>query len=478
MSRLLVCQKRGMPMSDSLEEGRERDEDGITRRGALKGLGAFAAGAVATVALSGCSGSSTSGGATVEGTTSNLIETDVPVAANDWTDNGAYVRNVQRMSQKMRGVDHQPGVTSAQQNLQAVAFDMTGTATRDDLIKLLKTWTTYAENLCGGYPVNGPNSDKNASPLDSGEVYDLGASNLTITFGFGASLFQTADGKDRYGLASIKPQKLDLTMPHFSGDQLQSDECGGDLFLLIGSEDPKVAFHAARNLIRAAYGTATIRWNKVGYYHTISPEGYEHADRDLFGFRDGTTAPSAEDEDYMNRDVWIQDGDDPNSALYKGGTYMMWRSFDMKIEAWDQQTLAEQERIIGRTKLEGIPLSGGEDETAEPDPSATDEDGNPLIDPKSHVGLFSSLRHSSGHTMFRWGWNFSNGFNAVGQLKAGMHTGGMVRDPEEDFYAFMRLWRDCDLTEYMSFTSSAVWLMLPGLQKDQTYIGQQIFEAV
>ena len=54
----------------------------------------------------------------------------------------------------------------------------------------------------------------------------------------------------------------------------------------------------------------------------------------------------------------------------------------------------------------------------------------------------------------------------------------MVRDPEEDFYAFMRLWRDCDLTEYMSFTSSAVWLMLPGLQKDQTYIGQQIFEAV
>ena len=78
-------------MSDSLEEGRERDEDGITRRGALKGLGAFAAGAVATVALSGCSGSSASGGATVEGTTSNLIETDVPVAANDWTDNGAYV---------------------------------------------------------------------------------------------------------------------------------------------------------------------------------------------------------------------------------------------------------------------------------------------------------------------------------------------------------------------------------------------------
>ena len=73
-------------MSDSLEEGRERDEDGITRRGALKGLGAFAAGAVATVALSGCSGSSASGGATVEGTTSNLIETDVPVAANDWTD--------------------------------------------------------------------------------------------------------------------------------------------------------------------------------------------------------------------------------------------------------------------------------------------------------------------------------------------------------------------------------------------------------
>ncbi len=71
--------------------------------------------------------------------------------------------------------------------------------------------------------------------------------------------------------------------------------------LLIGSEDPKGRLHAARNLIRAAYGAATMRWNKVGY--TTMPEKFAHADRDLFGFRGGTTT-DAEDEDYMNRDVY------------------------------------------------------------------------------------------------------------------------------------------------------------------------------
>lgn len=452
---------------------------GVTRRDALRGLGTLAAGTIAAVVLPGCDDAKASSApaAASSETVSNQAETGVAVATDDWTEDGSMVRNVQRIEVPMRSVEHQPGVTGSQQNLQAVAFDMSDAATRDDLVALLKTWTKYSENLCDGFPVDEPRSDKNASPLDSGETYDLGAAGLTVSLGFGATLFQASDGTDRYGLAAVRPERLDYTMPHFSGDQLADDECGGDLFLLIAAEDPKVAFHAARNLIRAAYGTATIRWNKVGYYHTLSPEGYAHADRDLFGFRDGTTAPSPEDEDYMEKCVWIQPDDDPHGELYAGGTYMMWRSFDMKIEAWDQQTLAEQERVIGRTKLEGIPLSGGEDETAEPDPEALDENGDPLIDPASHVGLFSSLRHSSGHTMFRWGWNFSNGFNAVGQLRAGMHTGGMARDPENDFYQFMRLWRDCDLTEYLSFTGSASWLMLPGLQKTQEYLGKNILEA-
>ena len=450
----------------------------ITRREALLGMGALAAGA-ATTGLAGCASGGSATAATATATADDMAAASAVLPEGEmWSEDGTLVENVQRMAYPMRGVDHQPGVTGAQQNLQAVSFKMASTATRDDLVKLLKTWTKYAENMCAGFPVNEPSTDKHAAPEDSGECYDLGAAGLTITFGFGASLFETEDGEDRYGLAKIKPELLVYQQEKFAGDRLVQSDCGGDLFLFIAAEDPKVAFHAARNLIRPAYGIATIKWNKTGYYHTLSPEGYAHADRDLFGFRDGTTAPDPEDEEYMNTDVWIQPEDNGEYGdLFAGGTYMMWRAFDMKIESWDQQTLAEQERVIGRTKLEGIPLSGGEDETEEPDCSATDADGNLLIDPRSHVGLFASLRQSSGHTMFRWGWNFSSGFNRIGQLKAGMYTGSMSRDPELTFNQFMRLWRDCDLTDYMTFTSSAVWLLLPGLKDDQEYIGQQLFEA-
>ena len=458
----------------SYENEDQAFSEGVSRRSAIRDFGILVAGAAA-VALTGCNGGSSS-----DGSSSDSGSSDIPEGSN-WSEDGEEVVNVQRITTAMRDADggHQPGVMGSQQNMQAVAFNMI-TEDRDKVIKMLKEWTKAAENMCLGYPVNEPSSNKYNAPDDTGEAYDLGAAGLTISFGLGASFFETEDGQDRYGLASIKPEKLDYSMRKFPGDYLDDATCGGDIFLLIGAEDPKVCFHAMRNMVRIAYGVASVKWNKVGYYHTISPEGYAHADRDLFGFRDGTTAPDPSTEDgakVWDDCAWIAADDDPNGDLYEGGTYMMWRGFNMKFESWDEQSLQEQERVIGRTKLEGIPLSGGDDETAEPDLDAVDDDGNALIDPRSHIACFRSYLNESGHTMCRWGWNWSNGIDALGQLQGGMFTGGMARDPEKDFYQYMDRWRDCDLTDYFKMTTSAVWLMLPGLKKDQEYIGQQLFEA-
>ena len=66
---------------------------------------------------------------------------------------------------------------------------------------------------------------------------------------------------------------------------------------------------------------------------------------------------------------------------------MVTRKIAMRIETWDREPLEGQERIIGRAKGMGGPMSGG-DEAAEPDFGATDKTtGAALIGPMAHVRL-------------------------------------------------------------------------------------------
>ena len=59
-------------------------------------------------------------------------------------------------------------------------------------------------------------------------------------------------------------------------------------------------------------------------------------------------------------------GDDARRGWLAGGSYLVARRIRMTIETWDRQPLREQEDIVGRTKDEGAPLSGGTEFT-EPD---------------------------------------------------------------------------------------------------------------
>ncbi len=82
-----------------------------------------------------------------------------------------------------------------------VSFNVTATS-RGELIDLLKTLTERARFLTqGGIPVNlGPV----APPSDSGTLGpDIPADGLTVTVGFGSSLFD-----DRFGIGERKPNHL------------------------------------------------------------------------------------------------------------------------------------------------------------------------------------------------------------------------------------------------------------------------------
>ena len=58
----------------------------------------------------------------------------------------------------------------------------------------------------------------------------------------------------------------------------------------------------------------------------------------------------------MRRYVWV--GDDEPQRWLRNGSYLVSRRIRMRIEAWDRDTLADQERVIGRFKQSGAPLTG------------------------------------------------------------------------------------------------------------------------
>ncbi len=165
--------------------------------------------------------------------------------------------------------EHQSGITTpAQDRLHFAAFDLT-TSNRADLVALLTAWTAAAEAMTAGRAVGGAPTAYDAPPADTGETHGLPAAHLTVTFGFGPSLFRDAAGADRFGLADRQPRELQR-LPHFPADALDAARSEGDLCVQACADDPLVAVHAIRNLTRIAMGVASLRWSQLGYGRTSS----------------------------------------------------------------------------------------------------------------------------------------------------------------------------------------------------------------
>lgn len=367
--------------------------------------------------------------------------------------------------------EHQQGVTTpAQQQMHTAAFDLT-TDDRDDLIALLRDWTLAAERMTAGDLVNEYEVSKEGPPADTGEAMGLGPAGLTITFAVGKSLFVTDSGKDRFGLAHKLPEALKAGIPPMAADYLDPKRGGGDLVIQACSEDPMVNLHALHNLTRIAFGRATMRWTQLGYGRTSSTSTTQQTPRNLFGFKDGTSNIKVEEtEEELNKRLWIQESDD-QGAWAAGGTYLCVRKIKMMMEVWDELALSEQERIVGRDKIEGAPLSGGKEFT-DPD-FAAKADGAPKIDVASHVALMHPS-NNSGHRMLRRGYNYLEGVDYLGRLDAGLFFVAFVRNPAESFIPILSRMSQDLLTEYLQHIASGMYLVLPGVRNGGDYVGQSL----
>jgi len=367
---------------------------------------------------------------------------------------------------------HQSGITTpAQDRLHFAAFDMAPSATRADLRSLLSDWTAAAARMTQGLPVGdgAVSDDPLAPPDDTGEALGLGPSGLTITFGFGPELFRDATGTDRFGIASRTPPLL-APLPRFAGDALVPASSGGELCIQACADDPQVAVHAIRNLSRIAFGRASLRWSQLGFGRTSSTSTAQVTPRNLFGFKDGTANIKAEQTAAVDADVWVARSDGP--AWMTGGSYLVARKIRMIIENWDHTQLGEQQRVIGRDKGEGAPLSGGTEFT-EPDFHAKAADGTTKIDRSAHVRL-AHPDLNNGIRLLRRGYNFVDGNDELGRLNAGLFFISFQRSPEQ-FVAIQRRLANDAMNEYIKHVGSAIFAVPPGARAGRP-IGAGLFD--
>ncbi|HEY8912051.1 iron uptake transporter deferrochelatase/peroxidase subunit [Lacisediminihabitans sp.] len=362
--------------------------------------------------------------------------------------------------------EHQAGVTTAAQDrLHFAAYDVSDIS-RAELVSLLKDWSAAAARMTAGKPVGDGAIDGpyDAPPDDTGEALDLPPAGLTITFGFGPTLFD-----HRFGLADRRPAAL-IDLPHFPGDALIDELVGGDLCIQACSDDPQVAVHAIRNLSRIAFGRASIRWSQLGFGRTSSTTRAQVTPRNLFGFKDGTANVKAEDTAQVTDHVWVPSGD--SAAWMTGGSYLVSRKIRMTIETWDRTALREQERVIGRSKGEGAPLSGGSEFT-EPD-FAKKADGAAAIDAGAHVRV-SHPKQNDGAVLLRRGYNFVDGNDDLGRLNAGLFFIAFQRDPRTQFVPIqLRLAKNDQMNEYIRHVGSGIFAVPPGAGSGG-YVGQTLF---
>ncbi|MET7476469.1 iron uptake transporter deferrochelatase/peroxidase subunit [Streptomyces sp. NPDC005648] len=354
---------------------------------------------------------------------------------------------------------HQPGIT---EGLQAkghlVAFDLAAGAGRKEAAALLRRWSATAERFMAG---------EAASSDDTDVARDAGPSSLTLTFGFGHSLFA------RTGLEKQRPVSLD-PLPDFSSDHLDRARSDGDLWVQIGANDALVAFHALRAIQRDAGSAAKVRWQMNGFNRTPGATAHPMTARNLMGQLDGTRNPKPTEPDFDQR-IFVPSAGSKDPAWMANGSYAVVRRIRMLLDDWEKLSLSAQEAVIGRRKSDGAPLSGGSETTAM-DLEKTDSHGDLVVPINAHARITRPDRNG-GAAILRRPFSYHDGIDSDGVPDAGLLFVCWQADPLRGFVPLQRkLDRGDALSRYIRHEASALFAVPGGAAKGE-YVGQALLEG-
>ncbi|WP_405005388.1 iron uptake transporter deferrochelatase/peroxidase subunit [Kitasatospora purpeofusca] len=356
--------------------------------------------------------------------------------------------------------EHQAGILQPQQaRVQLAAFDLAGGAGRDGVRALLRRWSRTAARMAAGEP---------ADEFENQIALDAGPCSLTVTFGFGGSLF------DRTGLADRRPAGLE-PLPAFPADALDPARGDGDLFVQIGADDALVAVHALRVLQRQAAGTAALRWQMSGFARTPGATADPRTGRNLMGQVDGTNNPRPDEDGFAAKVFVAAGGEQP--AWLAGGSFLVFRRIRMLLDNWEALPVDRQERVIGRRKSDGAPLGAGAGagERTPVDLAAQASDGSLTVPADAHIRVAAPAANG-GAAMLRRGFSYHDGLLADGSPDAGLLFLAFQADPLKGFTPVQRkLARGDGLSRFLRHEASGLYAVPPGAPPDG-YVGQTLFE--
>lgn len=331
---------------------------------------------------------------------------------------------------------HQSGIaTKPQEHATWVAFNLKPETNSDALGRLMRVWTTDAARLMDGEP----------ALADNEETLATGASNLTITFGFGPKL-----AGDKAMIHQI---------PALSIDQLKEEWSGGDLLIQICGNDLVKVHHAVRELVTDAKPFADVHWQQAGFLPRIDLIAGQ-TPRNLMGQKDGT-ANYKPDSDEFNQTVWI------NSGSAAGGTVMVIRRIAMNLDKWETLSPDLKSKSIGRDIKSGAPLSGG-DEFTPADFEKKDHHGL-VIPGDSHV----RRARMENNQIHRRGYNYRTESSSSQEVDEGL----IFVSFQASLHQFMQIQKRLEsmdsLNTWTTPIGSAVFLIPPGCENGE-WIGQTL----
>ena len=202
---------------------------------------------------------------------------------------------------------------------------------------------------------------------------------LIITFALSTSGYERLAVPADQRPVDLHPMPADVLNPDdlSSGPEIASE---GNVLLHVASDDAYIVEHVLRRVEHELAASFSVTWVQTGVQrYTTRQEGSRQTQRALIGFLDGTANLSMSNPDdralvYVSPngpayppnptpDTYggatfpelRQPPTGPEPAVCDGGSYVAVEVQTINESFWDEQLMPEQERIVGRTKLDGQP---------------------------------------------------------------------------------------------------------------------------